>query len=90
MFLEHLLRVFLTYSALMLSVPYMLLLCHVQLTPWTVAHQVFCPWDLPRQEYWSELPFLPPGDLPHPGMALASPVSPASQVDSTTEPSGEL
>ena len=73
MFLEHLLRVFLTYSALMLSVPYMLLLCHVQLTPWTVAHQVFCPWD-----------------LPHPGMALASPVSPASQVDSTTEPSGEL
>ena len=21
-----------------------------------------------RQEYWSELPFPPPGDLPHPGI----------------------
>ena len=24
-----------------------------------------------RQEYWSELPFLPPGDLPDPGIELA-------------------
>ena len=22
----------------------------------------------PRQEYWSELPFPPPGDLPYPGL----------------------
>ena len=27
----------------------------------------------PWQEYWSELPFLPPGDLPNPGIKLASP-----------------
>ena len=35
-----------------------------------------------RQEYWSGLPFPPPGDLPHSGIELASPVSPAQQVDS--------
>ena len=31
----------------------------------------------PRQEYWSGLPFPPPGDLPNPGTKLASLVSPA-------------
>ena len=29
-----------------------------------------------RQEYWSELPFSPPGDLPKPGIKPASPASP--------------
>ena len=29
-----------------------------------------------RQEYWSELPFPPPGDLPNPGIKPASPASP--------------
>ena len=32
-----------------------------------------------RQEYWSGLPFSPPGDLPDPGI---EPMSPALQVDS--------
>ena len=32
-----------------------------------------------RQEYWSGLPFRPPGDLPHPGI---EPGSPALQGDS--------
>ena len=32
-----------------------------------------------RQEYWSGLPFLPPGDLPNPG---TEPRSPALQADS--------
>ena len=27
---------------------------------------------LPRQEYWRELPFLSPGDLPDPGIELRS------------------
>ena len=27
----------------------------------------------PRQEYWRELPFPSPGDLPEPGMELMSP-----------------
>ena len=31
----------------------------------------------PRQEYWSGLPFPPPGDLPDPGIEPASLVSPA-------------
>ena len=33
----------------------------------------------PRREYWSELPFPSPGDLPDPGIKL---VSPAWQADS--------
>ena len=43
-------------------------------TPWTVMHQA--PWSMgfSRQEYWSGLPFPPPGDLPNPGI---EPVSPA-------------
>ena len=32
---------------------------------------------LPRQEYWSGLPFPPPRDLPNPGMELDSLASPA-------------
>ena len=31
----------------------------------------------PRQEYWSGLPFPPPGNLPNPGIEPASPASPA-------------
>ena len=31
----------------------------------------------PRHEYWSGLPFPPPGDLPNPGTEPMSPVSPA-------------
>ena len=30
-----------------------------------------------RQEYWSGLPFPPPGDLPHPGIKSVSLESPA-------------
>ena len=30
-----------------------------------------------RQEYWSGLPFPPPGELPDPGIELASLMSPA-------------
>ena len=46
-------------------------------TPWTVAHQAPLSMGFPRQEYWSGLPFPPPGDLSNPGMeptSLASPV----------------
>ena len=46
------------------------LLSHVWLfaTLWTVAYQAPLPLGFPRQEYWSGLPFPPPGDLPDPGM----------------------
>ena len=30
----------------------------------------------PRQEQWSGLPFLPPGDLPNPGVGPMSPACP--------------
>ena len=42
-------------------------------TPWTVAHQSPPSVGFPRQEYWSGLPFPPPGDLPDPGIKAASP-----------------
>jgi len=41
---------------------------------------------LPRQEYWSGLPFPPPGDLPHPGTELLSPA--LADRFFTTEPLG--
>ena len=42
---------------------------HVQLfvTLWTVACQTPMSMGLSRQEYWSGLPFPPPGDLSNPG-----------------------
>ena len=45
-------------------------------TPWTVARQAPLSMGFSRQEYWSELPFPSPGDLPNPGiepMFLTSP-----------------
>ena len=35
-----------------------------------------------RQEYWSGLPCLPPGDFPDLGIEPVSPVAPTLQVDS--------
>ena len=46
-------------------------------TPWTVARQAPQAMGLYRRGYWSRLPFPSPGDLPHPGIKLASPGSPA-------------
>ena len=45
-------------------------LSHVRLfsTPWTVTRQASLSMGFPRQEYWSGLPFPPPGDLLHPGI----------------------
>ena len=58
-------------------------------TIWTVACQTLSMGFL-WQEYWSGLPFPPPGDLPDPGIKPASPLSPAFQVASLpTEPLGK-
>ena len=46
-------------------------------TLWTVAHQAHLSMEFSRQEYWSRLPFPPPGDLPDPGIEPASLASPA-------------
>ena len=57
------------------------------MTPWTVAHQAPLSMGFSRQEYWSELPFPPPVDLPDPEI---EPMFPALQADSLlSEPSGK-
>ena len=55
------------------------LLSHVRLfaTSWTVAGQAPLSMGFSRQEYWSELAFSPPGDLPDPGIKPTSLTSPA-------------
>ena len=49
-------------------------------TLWTSAYQAPLSMGFSRQEYWSGLPFPPPGDIPDPGMELASLMSPALAV----------
>ena len=64
-------------------------LSRVQLfvTLWTAALQASLFMGFPRQEYWSGLSFLPPGDLPNPG---TEPRFSALQADSLlTEPPGK-
>ena len=49
---------------------------------WTVACQAPLFMGFIRQEYWTGLPFSPPGGLPHPGIEPTTPVSAALQADS--------
>ena len=64
--------------------------CLTLCNPWTVAQQAPLFMGFSREEYWNGLPFLPPGNLPNPGIKLVSPVSPALQVDSLpAKPSGK-
>ena len=62
-----------------------LLLCLVAQSDLTPCDRMDCSlpgflaMGLPRQEYWSGLPFPPPEDLTDPGI---KPVSPALEVDS--------
>ena len=46
-------------------------------TLWTVACQAPLSMGFSRQEYWSELPYPPPEDLPDPGIETVSLISPA-------------
>ena len=56
------------------------------MTPQTVACPVPLSMGFSRQEYWSELLFPSPGDLPNPGI---EPKSPTLQADSLpNEPQG--
>ena len=52
---------------------------HVRLfvTPWTIACQAPLSMEFSSQEYWSGLPFPPPGDLSDAGSEAVSLVSPA-------------
>ena len=49
-------------------------------TLWTVAHLTPLSMGFSRQEYWSGLPYPPPGDCPDPGI---EPMAPALQADSS-------
>ena len=49
---------------------------------WTVAHQAPLSVEFSRQEYWSQLPFPPPRDLPNPGIKTMSLEAHALQADS--------
>ena len=64
---------------------YVLSSCFV--TPWTVAHQAPLSMEFSRQEFWNGLPFLPPGNLPNPGIEPTS-LALASRFF-TTEPLGK-
>ena len=44
--------------------------CLTLAAPWTVARQAPLSMGLPRQEYWSGLPFPSPGDPPDPRLNL--------------------
>ena len=62
----------------------MKLLSHVWLfvTPWTVAYQAPLSMEFSSQEYWSELPFPFPGDLPDSGIKPGSPTLQANALPS--------
>ena len=47
----------------------------------TVVHQAPLSMGFSRQEYWSRLPFPPPGHLPDPGIEPEFPVAAALQAD---------
>ena len=70
------------------------MLSHVPLfvTQWTVVHQAPLSMEFSRQEYWSELPFSLPGDLPDPGIEHISLRSPAleSRFFTTESPGKHL
>ena len=64
-------------------------LCLTLVTPRIVASQAPLSMGFSKEEYWSGLPFPPPGDLPNPETEPTPPVSPALQVDSLSpEPLG--
>ena len=64
-------------------------------TLWTVARQGPLSMGFSRQEYWSKLPYFPPGDLPDLRMEPASPASPALEgrfftAQAPVKPSGSM
>ena len=63
-------------------------------TLWTAAHQAVAhqaplSMGFRRQEYWSGLPFPPPGDLPNPETEPPSLVAPALAGSLYPEPPGK-
>ena len=65
--LSHLLVTFILLLCPFVCCCYCLVVSNSFVTPWTIAHQAPLSMGFPRQEYWSGLPCLSPGDLPYPG-----------------------
>ena len=60
------------------------------MAPWAVDCQAPLPMEFFGQEYWSALPFPPPGDLPNSGTEPTSLASPALAGGFfTIEPTGK-
>ena len=57
------------------------------MTPWTVARQPPLSMGFSRQEYWSRLPYPPPGYLPEPRIKPKSPA--LAEGFFTAEPPGK-
>ncbi|KAB0344961.1 hypothetical protein FD754_021887 [Muntiacus muntjak] len=70
----------------LLDFGFLLLCCASQVslfaTLWTVAHQAPLSMGFSKQEYLNELPFPPPGDLPHLGIEPTSLVLTPAQIKS--------
>ena len=62
-------------------------LCPTLCDPMDCACQAPLSMGFSRQEYWSGLPFLPPGDIPDPGIKALSPALAGGFF--TPEPSGK-
>ena len=64
--------------------------CQFFAAPWTITHQALLFLEFSKQEYWSELPFPPPVDIPDPRFEPVSLGSPAlAGRFFTTEPPGK-
>ena len=59
-------------------------------TLWTVARQAPLSMGFSRQEYWSGLPYPPPGDLPNPGSELMAPALQAIVSESPGKPQNPI
>ena len=70
-------QLFLEMYIFFLSHMCMLSCVRLFVTPRSVAHQVPLSMEFSRQEYWSWLPFPPPGDFPNPAIEPESPMPPA-------------
>jgi len=57
-------------------------------TPWTAVRQAPLSMGFSRQESWSGVPFLPPGDLPGPGIEPSTPAL-VSRFFTTEPPKGK-
>ena len=57
-------------------------LCPTLVTPRTAACQAPLTMEFSTQEYWSELPFPSPGDLPDPGIETGPPTFQAEALPS--------